>query len=152
MTIRPFFKKLKGTVIADFKLKNPSFADLAKDWTSNRLGIQVDIVGIVCLVDYAVRQEEALANEFTKTRRAMATRPKFGTKYKSDQAYVQFLTPLRSYVNAGGNASILEIVDTASKSFTESLCLKELDLGFISMKEIIVLILFVKYRPLKYNE
>ena len=100
-------------------------------------------------MDYAIRNEKDLAAQFTKTRRSAVPKPLYGMKFKSDNAYVKFIFHLRTYVNAGGNASILEIVgEDSAKSFADTLGLHELDLGFVSMKEIIVLILFVKYRPL----
>ena len=151
--MRPFFEDLKGDVIDQSKTANPSWKDFEQDWTKFKLYVLVEQVGEVNLVDYAIRDEKFLASQFTKTRRSAVPKPLYGMKYKSDERYVKFISQLRQYVNAGGNASILEIVgEDGAKSFADTLGLHKLDLGFVSMKEIIVLILFVKYRPLKYDE
>ena len=152
---RNFFDGIKGKVIKEFIALNPSYEDFNKDWTTNPLSINVSQGGNVDLKYFKIKDESTFIGRLTKQIRAGVTKPSFGGKFKMDKDYIAFLHPLVSYVNSGGNATFLEIVDAAfntSPSVAASLRLELLDLGTLTMKEVIALILFVKWRPLLFEE
>ena len=143
---RKCFDGIKGKVAQEFIALNPLYEDLDKDWSSYPLSINVSQIGNVDLKYFKIKDEATSVVRLTKQIRAGVTKP-FGSKYKKDKDYISFLHLLVSYVNSGGNATFLEIVDAtfnASPSVAASLRLELLDLGILSMKEVIAIILFVK--------
>lgn len=107
----------------------------------------------VDLKDYLIRSEKWYQGNYTKNQRAAVPKPVYGSKFKTDKEYIDFIRlHLIRHVNAGGNASLLNILGNGFENFAATMRLDILDLGTITMKEIIAIVLFVKWRPLEYEE
>ena len=153
VTERKFLDGLKGAVVSEFKILNPAYEELNSDWTSTPLVVTVECGSSVDLKDYATKSEKWYQGSYTKNQRAAVPKPVCGSKFKTDKEYIDFIRlHLIRHVSAGGSASLLSTLGSGFENFAAAVRLDTLDLGTITMKEIIAIVLFVKWRPLEYEE